>query len=172
MTANSAFDSGPAAEIRLCRSFPLDHVPVDPDGAARQADTAEDDEHDRDEEAQRDVGVLQRVQREVALRHHAAIARPVRHVRVPELVQRQRQDPRGDHEPEQRDPSRPLQDRPVPPGDQAAQDGRRHDREEHRTRPDGRAPPHLVCRVLHRCRPFSRLDFTGRYPLAGVMAPR
>src|SRR5690606_25802542 len=85
MTANRTFDSGPAAEIRLCRSRP--RMACRSIQTAPPADPAEHDEHHRDQEAQHGVGVLEGVEREVALGGDAAVARPVGQVGVPELVQ-------------------------------------------------------------------------------------
>ena len=64
--ANTTFAAGPARLIRLSRQPAADRVLVDPDRAAGQADAAEQQEHHRQHERQQRVGVLERVERQVA----------------------------------------------------------------------------------------------------------
>src|SRR5918999_4129282 len=98
-----------------------DRPAVDPDGASRQADAPDQDEQHRDEEAQRDVGVLAWVQGEVAAGGDAVVAGAVGEVGMAEIVQAQRDDPAGHDETEQREAGGELvRLRAVPPGDEAA----------------------------------------------------
>ena len=84
---------------------------VDPDGAARQAEAADDDVDQRQQDREERIGVSQRVQRQVAAGRDRTVAGLVGHDRMAELVQAEADDPTGDDEHQHR---RPTRDKPVP----------------------------------------------------------
>ncbi|CAL2063493.1 protein of unknown function [Streptomyces murinus] len=109
-----------------------DPAPLDEHRAARQTDPAHDHEQHRQHDAQQRVRVLQRVQREIALRADRDVAAVQGGARVRVLVQAQGDDPGGGHEQEHRD-ARPL--RVSGPGGPAGHRRDGQDPDEHRADP-------------------------------------
>jgi len=114
--------------------LPLDHAPVNVHRAAGQADAAEQQEHHRQHDAQRGIGVLRRIEREVAAHRHVTIAEPPGRKRVPELVQAQRYQPPRCHEGENGQLGAPSGTEARRPGHRAGSDEAGDDEEENRAR--------------------------------------
>ena len=108
---------------------PAQIMQVDVDGAAGQPDAAQRHDDERKQDAVLQVGVAQRIERQVALVANRPITAMIRDDGVPEFVQAER-----DHEPDEdeREHQRPRVIRPVEHPDRAKQKGR-DQREESRT---------------------------------------
>ena len=111
-----------------------DGVPVDPDRAAGQADAAEQHHDHRQHDRQQRVGVLQRVERQVAPVGDVPVAGPVGGHGVGVLVQAERDQPARDDEEEHVEPDVAE---PVP-GQHAAGREERDQAEEDRAGPERR----------------------------------
>ncbi len=131
------------------RALAAEGVRVQVDRPARQADAALDDEEQRQDDRQQRVGVLERVERQVARRLDLVIAGPVGGVGVGELVQAQRHDPAGDDEQEHADVAEPRALPGLRPRQRRAAGAHRDEGEEQRARPHRPAAPPLV-EVVHR----------------------
>jgi hypothetical protein len=99
---------------------------------AREPDPTQGDEQQRQTQGQQRVGVLQRVEREIAPRGGVLVTEAERRVGMSELVQAQRHQPAADDEDENADTAGRTGGLRSGPGQHPARGGHGDEREEHR----------------------------------------